>query len=167
VWYSQVHKWRQQLGLAGLAFLGMAKVGHDGSLRVGRDLVIPPSELTWGFSPSGGPGGQHANTANTRVELVFDLEASKALGPRQRARLLGRLGPVIRVVVSDERSQARNRELALLRLGQRLEDALRVERRRLPTQPTEDSRRRRLREKRLRAERKRESRPPAAQGAEA
>jgi ribosome-associated protein len=145
----------------------MAKVGHDGSLRVGRDLVIPPSELTWGFSPSGGPGGQHANTANTRVELVFDLEASKALGPRQRARLLGRLGPVIRVVVSDERSQARNRELALLRLGQRLEDALRVERRRLPTQPTEDSRRRRLREKRLRAERKRERRPPAAQGAEA
>ena len=100
----------------------------EGGLRIGRRLVIPPGELEWRFSASGGPGGQHANTANTRVELVFDIAGSAVLGPRQRARLLGRFGPILRVVASEERSQARNRQIALERLAQRLTDALRVER---------------------------------------
>src|ERR1017187_7909037 len=89
-------------------------------LRVGRHVVIPASELEWRFSASGGPGGQHANTANTRVELIFDVAGSAALGPRQRARLLERLGPSVRVVVVDERSQVRNRQIALERLAERL-----------------------------------------------
>jgi ribosome-associated protein len=129
-------------------------------LRVNRSLVLPSAELSWRFSGSGGPGGQHANTANTRVELIFDVDASKALGPRQRARLLERLGPFVRVVVSDERSQARNREIALARLTERLGEALRVERPRRPTRPTEASRERRLRQKRLRGERKAERQAP-------
>jgi ribosome-associated protein len=133
---------------------------YDG-LRVGRHLVIPAAELEWRFSGSGGPGGQHANTANTRVELVFDVTGSSALGPRQRARLLDRLGPVVRVVVSDERSQARNRQLALERLAQRLTDALRVERPRRPTVPTRASRERRLHAKQQRSALKSERRPPA------
>jgi ribosome-associated protein len=137
----------------------MGEVMDDGAgLRVNRRLVLPPAELVWRFSASGGPGGQHANTANTRVELAFDVAASAALGPRQRARLLDRLGPRVRVVVSDERSQARNREIALQRLAERLRDALAVERARQPTRPTEASRERRLRDKRARSERKAERR---------
>jgi ribosome-associated protein len=132
---------------------------EDG-LKVGRRLVVPAAELQWRFSASSGPGGQHANTANTRVELVFDVAGSAALGPRQRARLLERLGHRVRVVVSDERSQARNRQLARERLAQRLEDALRVERARRPTSPTRASRERRLRAKQQRATRKSERRPP-------
>jgi ribosome-associated protein len=132
---------------------------EDG-LKVGRRLVVPAAELQWRFSASSGPGGQHANTANTRVELVFDVAGSAALGPRQRARLLERLGRRVRVVVSDERSQARNRQLARERLAQRLEDALRVERARRPTSPTRASRERRLRAKQQRATRKSERRPP-------
>lgn len=116
--------------------------------------MVPETELAWRFSGSGGPGGQHANTANTRVELVFDLASSKVLGPRQRARLIERFGPQVRVVVSKERSQARNREIALGRLEQRLEEALRVQRPRLSTAPTKASAERRLRAKHLRGERK-------------
>src|SRR5580692_5781887 len=86
-------------------------------LRVTRTCVIAPDELEWSFTGSGGPGGQHANTSNTRVELRFSIEDSHSLGPRQRARLLERLGPVVRIVASDERSQLRNRELALDRLA--------------------------------------------------
>lgn len=134
--------------------------GGENALRVSRTTRIPLEELEWRFSGSGGPGGQHANTANTRVELVFDVNASKALGPRQRARILERLGPVVRVVASDTRSQARNRELALDRLSSRLFKALRVERRRTPTSPTEGSRQRRLEEKRKRSEVKRARRAP-------
>ncbi len=128
-------------------------------LRVGRS-VVPADELDWRFSGSGGPGGQHANTANTRVELRFDIVASTRLGPRQRERLLERLGPVVRVVASDERSQLRNREIALRRLEERIADALHVERTRRPTRPTKASTERRLEGKRLRAVRKRERRPP-------
>jgi ribosome-associated protein len=123
--------------------------------------VIPEADLSWRFSGSGGPGGQHANTANTRVELVFDVAGSESLGPRQRARLLERLGPRARVVVSEERSQARNREIALERLAERVEAALRVERPRLATAPTKASRERRLRAKRLRSERKSDRRAAA------
>jgi len=138
-------------------------MGDEAALRVNRRLVLPPAELCWRFSRSGGPGGQHANTADTRVELLFDVEGSAALGPRQRARLLERLGPVVRVVVSAERSQARNRELARERLAARLRDRLRVERPRQRTQPTEASRQKRLKDKRLQAERKAQRRRPGVE----
>ena len=91
-----------------------------GWLRVSGTCRIPLSELRWRVARSGGPGGQHANTSDTRVEVSFDVEGSPSLGPRQRERLLQRLGPVVRAVASDTRSQARNRELALERLADRL-----------------------------------------------
>jgi ribosome-associated protein len=122
--------------------------------------VIPPDELEWRFTGSGGPGGQHANTANTRVELVFDVEASEALGPRQRSRLLERLGPRVRVVVSERRSQSQNRELALERLRQRLAGALHVEPPRVATRPSRASKAARVESKRRQSERKRARRAP-------
>jgi ribosome-associated protein len=131
-------------------------------LRVTSHCRIPLDELEWRFSASGGPGGQHANTANTRAEVRFDVARSPSLGPRQRARLLDRLGPFVRVAASDERSQARNRQLALERLRSRLADALRIERARRPTAPTAAARRRRVETKRRRAEVKRlRARPEA------
>src|SRR5438309_9609050 len=130
-------------------------------LRVTRTCRIPLEELEWRFSASGGPGGQHANTSNTKAEVRFDVAGSPSLGPRQRTRLLERLGPLVRVVASDERSQMRNRELALERLRSRLAEALRVQRERRPTAPTRSSRERRLEDKRRRAERKRLRKPPA------
>lgn len=130
-------------------------------LVVSRGCRIPLAELEWRFTPSGGPGGQHANRSNTRVEVRFDVSGSPSLGPVQRARMLERLGPVVRVVADDERSQLRNRELALARLQARLADALRVERTRRPTAPTMGARRRRLDTKRRRGDVKRSRRPPA------
>jgi ribosome-associated protein len=129
-------------------------------VRVSSSLRIRLDELEWRFSGAGGPGGQHANTANTRAEVRFDVAGSPSLGPRQRARLLEKLGPVVRVVAADERSQARNRQLALERLCERLAAALRVERPRRPTQPTLGSRERRLDAKRRQSERKRLRRAP-------
>ncbi|MDP9070987.1 MAG: aminoacyl-tRNA hydrolase [Actinomycetota bacterium] len=129
-------------------------------LRVSRTCRIPLAELTWRFSASGGPGGQHANTAHTRVELSFDVARSPSLGPRQRARLLERLGPVVRVVASDERSQSRNRQLALDRLRSRLAEGLRVRPERRPTAPTGAARRRRLQDKARRQQVKRLRRSP-------
>lgn len=126
-------------------------------LRVGHSSV-PAAELEWRFSGSGGPGGQHANTANTRVEVRFDIASSPSIGPRQRERLLERLGPVVRVVASDERSQLRNRELALARLEERIAEALRVERVRRATRPTLGAKERRLQDKRAQAVRKRDRR---------
>ena len=126
------------------------------NLQVNRSLVIPGDELEWRFSGSGGPGGQHANTANTRAQLTFDIAASSALGPRQRERLLARFGPVVRVVASDERSQARNRELARARMADRLARALKVERVRRPSRPGKGAVEERLGEKRRRSERKRD-----------
>lgn len=131
-----------------------------GRLRVTRSCAIPLGELDWRFSGSGGPGGQHANTANTRVEVRFDITASPSLGPRQRARLLERLGPVVRVVARDERSQLRNRELALERLRERLAAALAIDRPRVATKPSAGSAARRLTEKRRRSERKQARRRP-------
>jgi len=122
---------------------------------VNRSLAIPLDELDWRFTGSGGPGGQHANTANTRVEVVFDVNRSASVGPRQRARLIEKLGPVVRVVASDERSQARNRELALSRLRSKLAEALRVPRPRVATAPSRAAEQRRLTEKHHRAELKR------------
>jgi ribosome-associated protein len=129
-------------------------------LRVTRTCRIPLDELEWRFTASGGPGGQHANTANTKAEVRFDIAGSPSLGPRQRARLLERLGPSIRVVASDERSQLRNRELALDRLRSRLAEALRIDRERRPTAPTGAARRRRVESKRKRGEVKRMRRRP-------
>jgi ribosome-associated protein len=133
---------------------------EPGQLRVSSTLVIPLAELAWRFSRSGGPGGQHANTSDTRVEVRFDVAASPSLGPRQRARLLERLGPEVRVVASDERSQARNRDLAQRRLADRLREGLRVETPRRATRPTRASVQRRLKDKRRQADRKADRRRP-------
>jgi ribosome-associated protein len=127
-------------------------------LVVTRGLRIPVDELAWRFTGSGGPGGQHANTSNTRVELSWDIAGSAAPGPRQRALLLERLGPSVRVVVAAERSQTRNRELALERLRAKVGAALRVQPARRATKPTRASKERRLDEKRRHALRKRERR---------
>lgn len=124
-------------------------------LKVTRSCAIPLAELQWSFTGSGGPGGQHANTANTKVELRFDVAGSPSLGPRQRERLLAKLGPVVRVSASDERSQARNRALALERLRGKLATALAVEPRRVPTKPTLGAKKRRLSDKRQRSDIKR------------
>jgi ribosome-associated protein len=130
-------------------------VTDDGFLRVSRSCAIPLDELSWRFTGSGGPGGQHANTSNTRVEVRFSVAESPSLGPRQRARLLERLGPVVRAVASDERSQARNRALALERLRARLADGLRVETPRRPTAPSRSAKRARLDSKKRRGDVKR------------
>ncbi|MDQ2825451.1 MAG: aminoacyl-tRNA hydrolase [Actinomycetota bacterium] len=124
-------------------------------LLVSRSCRIPLDELTWRFDASGGPGGQHANTANTRAEVRFDVTASPSLGPRQRARLVERLGPVVRVAASDQRSQSRNRDLALERLAARLAEGLRIETVRRPTRPRPGARAARLDDKKRRSETKR------------
>ncbi len=124
-------------------------------LRISGSCVIGLDELEWRFSGSGGPGGQHANTSNTRVEVRFDIAGSPSLGPRQRARLIEKLGPVVRVVASDSRSQHRNREVAIERLRERLAAALAMERPRVPTRVGRGAKEKRLQEKRRRSERKR------------
>jgi ribosome-associated protein len=129
-------------------------------LLVTRSCAIPLAELRWRTSRSGGPGGQHANTSDTRVEVVFDIAGSPSLGPVQRRRLQERLGDEIRVVASDERSQARNRAIALERLRTRLAEGLRVDPPRRPTRPTAGSKRRRLDDKRRRGDLKRSRRAP-------
>lgn len=131
-------------------------------LRVSPSLVIPLDEIAWRATTPGGPGGQHANRTASRVEVRFDVEHSPSLGPRQRARLLGRLGPVVTATSSDERSQVRNRQLALERLAQRLAEGLRVQPRRRPTAPTAAGRARRLEDKRRRAITKHGRRTPRA-----
>lgn len=123
-----------------------------------RHLTIPESELSWRFTGPGGPGGQHANTANTKVDLRFDIGASDVLGPRQRQRLAQRFGDEVRVVESSRRSQLRNREEARRRLADLIAGALRIERPRKPTRPGRGAVERRLQEKRRRAERKRQRR---------
>ncbi|MEA2828782.1 MAG: ribosome-associated protein [Actinomycetota bacterium] len=132
-------------------------------LVVSRSCRIPLDELVWRFSSSGGPGGQHANTSNTRAEVRFDVANSASLGPRQRARLLEKLGPVVRVVADDERSQLRNRQLALERLADRLREALKVERPRVATRPSLGAKNRRLESKRRTSERKRLRGKPEAE----
>ncbi|MDQ1404141.1 MAG: ribosome-associated protein [Actinomycetota bacterium] len=133
----------------------------DDELRVTRSLVIPVSELEWRFTGSGGPGGQHANTANTRAEVRFDVANSPSLGPRQRERLLEKLGPSVRVVASDERSQIRNRALALDRLRSKLAAALHRDPVRHATKVTKAAKTRRLESKAKRGETKRLRRPPS------
>jgi ribosome-associated protein len=137
-----------------------AEQGPPYGLRVNRQLVIPPAEVTLRASRSSGPGGQHANVTASRVEASFDVLASRSLSDGQRRRLLARAGPRIVAIAQDERSQARNRELALARLGERLARALAVPKTRRPTRPTAASRERRLAAKRRGTERKRQRRPP-------
>jgi ribosome-associated protein len=134
----------------------MPEVAED--LVVNRSLTIPASELRWRFSATGGPGGQHANTSNTKVVLTFEVQSSNALTGLQRQLILDRLGPVVRVAVTDERSQSRNRELALRRLRDRLREALTVRVQRRATAPTRSSVQRRLEDKRQVGRRKSERR---------
>jgi ribosome-associated protein len=130
------------------------------SIRVTRSVSIPVSEMCVRVSRSSGPGGQHANTAETRVEAVFDVDASSSLTDRQKQRVRARVGPVFRAVAQDERSQARNRDLAVERLVAKLREALHVERRRVATRPTKASVERRLESKRRRSAVKRSRATP-------
>jgi ribosome-associated protein len=134
-------------------------VSGERRFRITSTVVIPFDELEWRVDTSGGPGGQHANVTRSRVEVRFDVAASSALGERAKARLLERLGPVVRAAAGDARSQSRNRELALERLRERMAAALRVDRPRRPTTPTTSSRRRRVDDKKRRGEVKRDRRP--------
>ena len=120
-----------------------------------RSVVLPLSEIELRFSRSSGPGGQHAQKSETRVEAVFDVEASTALSETQKRRVVAKAGPVLRSVAQDERSQLQNRELAVERLVEQLRGALKVERRRVKTKPTAASRKRRLEQKRRRGRTKR------------
>jgi ribosome-associated protein len=133
------------------------------ALEVTERLSIPLSEITLRTSRSSGPGGQHANVTASRVEAIFDVRESSALSAEQRERVLARAGPRILAVAQDERSQSRNRELALARLSARIARALAIPRERRPTRPTRASRARRLESKRRDAQRKRERRPPASE----
>ncbi len=120
-----------------------------------RSVVLPLSEVEFQVSRSSGPGGQHAQKAETRVVAVFDVVTSDALSPAQKRRVIARAGPVLRAVAQDERSQSRNRELALERLVAALREALRVERKRVPTKPSAAARERRLEKKKRRSKTKR------------
>jgi ribosome-associated protein len=130
------------------------------SIRVTRSVVVPLGEIELRFSRSSGPGGQHAQKSETRVEAVFDVEASEALSPAQKRRVIARAGAIVRAVAQDERSQWRNRELAVERIADQLREALRVERRRVATKPTTASVERRLEQKRRRSQTKRLRRGP-------
>jgi ribosome-associated protein len=130
------------------------------SIRVTRSVVLPLAEVDLQVSRSSGPGGQHAQKSETRVVAVFDVGASSALSDAQKRRVVARAGPVLRAVAQDERSQSRNRELAVERLVAALREALRVPRKRKPTKPSAAARKRRLDQKRRRGEVKRLRRPP-------
>jgi ribosome-associated protein len=121
------------------------------SIRVTRSVLLPLSEIVTRVSRSSGPGGQHAQKSSTRVEALFDVEASSALSDAQKRRVVARAGTLIRAVAQDERSQARNRELAIERLVEKLRNALAVPRRRKATKPTAAARERRLEAKKRRA----------------
>lgn len=132
-------------------------------LKIDDGLAIPLGEIELRASRSSGPGGQHANVTASRVEAVFDARASAALDDAQRARLIGRAGPVVTAVAQESRGQARNRELALQRLAEKIAAGLVVPRSRRPTKPSRAARRRRLDRKRQVGERKRARRRPAGE----
>lgn len=132
-------------------------------LTVRPGLVLPAREIEERFSTSGGPGGQHANKAATRVELRFDIAGSPSLSERQRDQLVEKLGPELRVVVDEERSQLRNRVIARERLAGRLRNGLVTVRPRRATRPTRGSQRRRVEAKRQRSEVKRARRRPSTE----
>jgi ribosome-associated protein len=130
------------------------------SIQVTPRLAIPLDEIELRYSRSSGPGGQHAQKTETRVEAVFEVAASATLTEAQKRRLLTRAGRIVRAVAQDERSQWRNRELALERLAEAIRAGLRVERKRRPTKPTAAARERRLEEKKRRGATKELRRPP-------
>jgi ribosome-associated protein len=130
------------------------------SIRVTRSVSIPLSEIAFRYSRSSGPGGQHAQKSETRVEALFDVEASSSLTDRQKNRVVRKAGPILRAIAQDERSQARNRELAVERIADALREALRVERRRVATKPSKAAVERRLEQKRRRSKTKRLRQPP-------
>jgi len=132
------------------------------SIRVTRSVSIPRSEIGYRYSRSRGPGGQHAQKTDTRVEASFDVDASESLTNAQKKRVTEKAGPVLRAVSQDERSQLRNRELATERVVEALREALRVPRKRRPTKPSKAAVERRLEEKRRRSRVKRLRRGPAA-----
>lgn len=131
-------------------------------VRVTRSVSLPLSEVQLRVSRSSGPGGQHAQKSSTRVEAVFEVETSDALSDAQKKRVVAKAGTVIRAVAQDERSQLRNRELAIERLVEKLRAALAVPRRRVPTRPGAKARERRLEEKRRRSQTKARRRAPDA-----
>ncbi len=118
------------------------------------------SEIAFRFSRSSGPGGQHAQKSSTRVEALFDVEESTGLSAAERKRVLERIGPVVRAIAQDERSQLRNRELATERIVDQLREAVKVRRRRRPTKPTAAAKERRLEEKKRRGQTKQLRRGP-------
>ena len=130
------------------------------SIRVTRSVSIPRSEIELRFSRSSGPGGQHAQKTETRAEAIFDVERSVVLTDAQKRRVIAKAGPVLRAVAQDERSQWRNRELAIERVVDELREALRIERKRKRTKPSAAAKRRRLEQKRRRSETKRLRQPP-------
>lgn len=129
-------------------------------LNINDRLVVPDAELTWRFSPSSGPGGQHANKANTRVDLTWAIADSAVVSDAQRRQLVEKLGAIVTVVVDDERSQARNRDIAQRRLADRVRSALIVEKPRRKTKPSRGAKERRLQAKRSRSKDKKLRRPP-------
>jgi ribosome-associated protein len=139
----------------------MAVIASRESIQVTPRVAIPLDEIELRYSRSSGPGGQHAQKTETRVEAVFDVEASAALTAAQKQRLRARAGNVLRAVAQDERSRLRNRELALERLAAAIRAGLSVQRKRRPTKPTEAARERRLEGKKRRAKVKRLRHPPA------
>ena len=130
------------------------------SIRVTRSVAVPLSEIQLRTSRSSGPGGQHAQKSETRVEAIFDVEASTALSDAQKRRVIAKAGPVLRAIAQDERSQLRNRELAIERVVESLRKALHVERRRVPTKPSAAARKRQAEQKKRRGEVKRLRRQP-------
>jgi ribosome-associated protein len=137
----------------------MAAMERD-AIRVTRSVVLPLADVLLRFSRSSGPGGQHANTAETRVEAILEVETTSALTDAQKRRVVAKAAPTLRAVAQDERSQLRNRELAVERLVEQLRQALKVERRRVATRPTAAARERRLDSKKRRSQTKRLRRPP-------
>ena len=132
----------------------------DDPMPVGRGIAIPLSEVDLRASRSSGPGGQHANVTASRIEAVFEVDESRALGPADRERLKARCGPRVTAVAQDARSQARNRELALERLQERIAQGLAVRKKRRRTRPGRAARERRLEKKRQVGQRKRQRRRP-------
>jgi ribosome-associated protein len=130
------------------------------SIRVTRTVALPPGEILLRTSRSSGPGGQHAQKSETRVEAVFDVEASSALSDAQKKRVVAKAGPVLRAVAQDERSQLRNKDLATERLVEALREALRVPRHRVPTKPSKAAKERRLEGKKRRSDTKKLRRAP-------
>ncbi|MGH7616315.1 MAG: alternative ribosome rescue aminoacyl-tRNA hydrolase ArfB [Gemmatimonadaceae bacterium] len=133
-------------------------------LNVTPDLSIPRTELHYRASRAGGPGGQHVNTSSTRIELLWDLSNSGVVSDEERARIREKLAArldadgMLRVVASDRRSQAQNRQAADERLAALVRRALHVPKRRRPTRPPKAAKERRLSEKRRRSDKKRDRR---------